>query len=110
MKVEAKGHTTIIKETKGDLVAFLMKLTHEYKTFEKQHLIIDISHLKDLSVKDINSFLPLSKVHKKAKKSFVIIAEDIDFNKVSDKLAVVPTMIEAHDIVEMEEIERDLGF
>jgi len=110
MKVEAKGHTTIIRETEGDLVAFLMKLTHEYKTFEKQHLIIDISHLKNLSVKDVNSFLPLSKLHKKAKKSFVVIAEDIDFNKVSDKLSVVPTKLEAHDIIEMEEIERDLGF
>lgn len=110
MKVEAKGHTTIIKETKGDLVAFLMKLTHEYKTFEKQHLIIDISHLQQLSVKDINTFLPLSKTHKKAKKSFVIIAENVDFNTISDKLSVVPTRIEAHDIIEMEEIERDLGF
>ena len=43
------------------------------------------------------------------KKSFVIIVSDFDFNKVSDKLTVVPTLQEAHDIIEMEEIERDLG-
>jgi hypothetical protein len=110
MKVEKKANITTIKETEGDLTAFLMKLTHEFKSFEKQNLIVDISNLTGLSVKEINSFLPLSAAHKKAKKSFVVIAEDIDFNKVSDKLSVVPTKIEAHDIIEMEEIERDLGF
>ena len=110
MKVETKGHTTTIKETQGDLTAFLMKLTHEYKSFEKHHLILDVSSCKNPSVKEINAFLPLSKAHKKAKKSFVIVAADFDFNKASDKLAVVPTKLEAHDLIEMEEIERDLGF
>lgn len=110
MKVEQKGHTVTIKDTQGDLVSFLMKVTHEYKTFEKHNMIIDISLYKKLSIKDLNSFLPLSKIHKKAKKSFVIIADDIDFNSVSDKLTVVPTNLEAHDMIEMEEIERDLGF
>ena len=68
MKVEQKGHTVTIKDTQGDLVSFLMKVTHEYKTFEKHNMIIDLSMHKDLTVKAINSFLPLSKTHRKAKK------------------------------------------
>jgi hypothetical protein len=110
MKVETKGHTTIIKDMQEDLTVFLMKLTREYKTFEKHNLIIDISHCKEVSVKEVDAFLPLSNIHKKANKSFVIIASDFDFNKASDKLSIVPTRLEAHDIIEMEEIERDLGF
>ena len=109
MKVEQKGHTVTIKDTQGDLVS-LMKVTHEYKTFEKHNMIIDLSMHKDLTVKAINSFLPLSKIHRKAKKSFVIVADGVDFNEVSDKLLLVPSMLEAHDIIDMEEIERDLGF
>jgi hypothetical protein len=54
--------------------------------------------------------LPLSKTHKKAKKSFIVVTSESDFNAVSDKLAVVRSLQEAHDIIEMEEIERDLGF
>ncbi|HWS60954.1 MAG TPA: hypothetical protein VN182_08500 [Flavobacterium sp.] len=110
MKVDQKGHTTCIKDTQGDLASFLEKVTHEHKTFEKQNIIIDIKAYKTLSVKEINSFLPLSKLHKKAKKSFVIVTQEIDFNAISDKLAVVRSLQEAHDIIEMEEIERDLGF
>ena len=110
MKVEQKGHTVSIKDTQGDLVSFLMKVTHEHKSFEKYNMIVDISSHKNLSKKDINSFLPLSKNHRAHHKSFVIVAQDIDFNTVSEKLIVVPTILEAHDIIEMEEIERDLGF
>lgn len=110
MKVEQKGHSVIIKDTQDELVVFLMKVTHEYKTFEKHNMILDVSHCKNISDKDIKSFLPLSKTHKKSKKSFVVVANNIDFNAVPEKLTVVPTLLEAHDIIEMEEIERDLGF
>jgi hypothetical protein len=110
MKVDQKGHTICIKDTQGDLMSFLIKVTHEYKSFEKSNIIIDIRKHKNLSPSAINSFIPLSKIHRKAKKSFVIVTSDLDYNAVSDKLAVVRSLIEAHDIIEMEEIERDLGF
>ncbi|RZJ63260.1 MAG: ribonuclease Z [Flavobacterium sp.] len=109
MKVETKGHTCVIKDNQGDLTGFLMKLTHEYKTFEKHNIVADVSSCTNVSAKDLNAFLPLSKSHKKAKKSFVVVA-DVDFNSVSDKLVIVPTLQEAHDMIEMDEIERDLGF
>jgi len=110
MKVDQKGHTVCIKDTQGDLVSFLAKVTHEYKTFEKFNIIIDIRMYKNISLEVIESFLPLSKTHKKAKKSFVIVSSETDFNAVTHKLTVVRSLQEAHDIIEMEEIERDLGF
>lgn len=110
MKVEQKGHTVCIKDTQGDMMSFLMKVTHEYKSFEKSNIIIDIRLHHNLSLTAINSFMPLSKIHIKSKKSFIIVTSDLDHNAVSDKLAVVRSLQEAHDIIEMEEIERDLGF
>jgi hypothetical protein len=110
MKVDQKGHTTIIKDTQGDFASFLMKVTHQYKTFEKNNVIIDLLIYDDLSVSDVKLFLPLSKQHKKAKKSFVIVVSNFDYNAIPDSLTVVPSALEAHDIIEMEEIERDLGF
>ncbi|WP_339920054.1 ribonuclease Z [uncultured Flavobacterium sp.] len=110
MKVDQKGHTITIKDTQDDFTSFLMKVTHQYKTYEKHNIIIDLLHDKDLTVNDIKLFLPLSKQHKKAKKSFIVVVSDLDYNAVPDKLTVVPSLLEAHDIIEMEEIERDLGF
>jgi hypothetical protein len=110
MKVDQKGHTVTIKDTQGDFNAFVLKVTQQFKTFEKQNIIIDLSADTELTEKDLKLFLPLIKQQKKAKKSFVIVISDFDFNAVSDKLTVVPSLLEAHDIIEMEEIERDLGF
>lgn len=110
MKVEQKGHTVAIKDTQGDLVGFIMKLTHEYKSFQKYNIIIDITIHKDLSIKKINDFLPLVKMHSKSKKSIVIVADGVHFTDVSQHITIVPTQQEAHDIIELEEIERDLGF
>jgi hypothetical protein len=110
MKVDQKGHTVTIKDTQGDFTSFLMKVTHQYKTFEKQNIIIDLLYHKDLTIDDVKLLLQLSEQHKKAKKSFIIVISDLDYNAVPDTLTVVPSILEAHDIIEMEEIERDLGF
>lgn len=110
MKVDHKGHTTIIKDTEGNTETFLKKLTDQYNTFKETNLVLDITHDKSVDLDAIKLFKDLSKTHKKAKKSFVIVADGIDFNDVPESLLVVPTLLEAHDMIEMEEIERDLGF
>nr|WP_294936772.1 ribonuclease Z [uncultured Flavobacterium sp.] len=110
MKVEHKIHTTILKDTESNISEFIQKVTDQYDTFKDRNLILDVSHDKTANVKAIKAFSDLSKKHKKAKKSFVIVAENIDFNDVPASLLVVPTLLEAHDMIEMEEIERDLGF
>lgn len=110
MKVDKKGHTTIIKETKGDIQLFLNSLTQEFHNFKNENLIIDVSHDNKVSINDLLNFKDLANQHKKSKKSFVIVADNIDFNDVPEFLNIVPSVLEAHDIIEMEEIERDLGF
>ena len=110
MKVDQKGHTTILKNTQVDFEAFLEIVTTQHNSFKNQNLILDMSMDKEVKLKQIKLFSDLSKTHKKGKKSFVMVVQDIDFNDVPTKLTVVPTLLEAHDIIEMEEIERDLGF
>lgn len=110
MKVEQKGHTTTIKDTESTFDAFLDKLTTQYNSYKSVNLIIDVTHDKSFDLSCLKKFSNLSKTHKKNKKSFVIVAENIDFNNVPSSLNIVPSLLEAQDIIEMEEIERDLGF
>lgn len=110
MKVEEKGHTVIIKDTQGDIKTFQEKITAEYNNFKERNIILDLSQDKNVTLEDLLSFIILSNRHRKAKKSFVLVASNLDFNDVPDEMVVVPTLLEAQDIIEMEEIERDLGF
>ncbi len=110
MKVEQKGHTTVIKDTESTFDAFLEKLTSQYNSYKSVNLIIDVTHDKSFEMSSLKQFSDLVKAHKKNKKSFVVVAENIDFNNVPASINTVPSLLEAHDIIEMEEIERDLGF
>ena len=110
MKVEEKGHTVTIKDTQGDTATFLDKITANYNTFKEHNIIIDLTKHENVTLQEVTCFLTLSNKHRIAKKSFVIAVNDFDFNDAPEEMTVVPTLLEAHDIIEMEEIERDLGF
>jgi len=110
MKVDQKGHTTIIRDTQNNVEAFVGKITNEYHVFQSQNLILDLSHDKTFATKDLAQFKDLAKTHKKAKKSLILVSDAVDFDKVPNYLNVVPSVLEAHDMIEMDEIERDLGF
>jgi hypothetical protein len=110
MKVDQKGHTTIIKDTHNNVEVFVEKITNEYHVFQGQNLILDVSQDKAISNADLANFKELAKTHKKAKKSMIVVTDSVDFNKVPNYLNVVPSLLEAYDMIEMDEIERDLGF
>ena len=73
-------------------------------------MILDVTQDKANSKADLVHFKDLAKNHKKAKKSMIIVSDAVDFDKVPNYLNVVPSVLEAHDMIEMDEIERDLGF
>lgn len=110
MKVEHKGHITVIRDTQGKTNDFHQKFLHEYNSFKNQNLILDLTRDELLTIDDIKLFLDVAIKHGKEKKSLVLVANNVNLNDVPSKLTVVPTLLEAHDIIEMEEIERDLGF
>lgn len=70
MKVDKKGHTTILKETKGDIIAFINNVSNQYTLHKDQNLIVDVSHDKKVTLTDITNFKELVKKHKKSKKIF----------------------------------------
>ena len=110
MKVSTKGHTTTVKCSNDDLGTFIAKLTHEINTFKDKNLIVDLSNYGTIEKKHLLLFKPLSTDHRRNKKSFVLVVSDTDFNAFAADFVVVPTLLEAHDIIAMDEIERDLGF
>ena len=110
MKVERKGHTTTVRNTQYNTAEFFQKFHHEYNSYKSQNLILDLSHDSAITLADLKLFLDMTKTQVKGKKSLVLVTDAVNLNDVPSKLIVVPTVLEAHDIIEMEEIERDLGF
>ncbi len=88
---------------------FFKEFDENYRKFNNVNLILDFSRNINIDLKEILLFSPRSQEHKQNSKSFVIVCKFINFDKLPSQLIVVPTLQEAEDIIEIEDIERDLG-
>ncbi|MFC5195795.1 ribonuclease Z [Bizionia hallyeonensis] len=109
MIFDKTDNTTIITQEKASVIELIKKIDVLYERFKNDNIIVNLNTLKPVVLQDIVEFLQLSNKHRKAKQSFVIVTNQTSLDDMPDELVVVPTVKEAHDIIEMEEMERDLG-
>ena len=108
MIFDSNKGTTIVFQEKTTLSVFLKNLNDAYPKIKNDDLIVNLFSFSKLKADDLLEFLQLSDIHRKAKKSFVLVTDKVSYDEVPVEICVVPTIQEAYDIIEMEEIERDL--
>ena len=110
MQIEKKVNYTGIFSDEKTFSDFYNSFLIENKKFQKENLIIVISDNFSPSLEEFLLFLKLSKQKKESGKSFVMVNANIDIDDFPDYFNIVPTLQEAEDVIEMEAIERELGF
>ncbi|WP_026752924.1 hypothetical protein [Sediminibacter sp. Hel_I_10] len=110
MIIDKNENTVIITQEKLGLIDFVKRIESSYDTFKNNNIIVNINTLKQADVASIVEFLQLSNNHRGANHSFVVVSDSADLDKMPDEIIVVPTVKEAYDVIEMEDMERDLGF
>ncbi|WP_435625215.1 ribonuclease Z [Flagellimonas sp.] len=109
MIFDKEGTTTIVFQEKTTISTFVENLTKAHTKLKHDNVIVNLFSFKNLTSGDLLEFLQLSQKHKQGGKSFVLVSNKITIDDLPDDITVVPTLQEAKDIIEMEEIERDLG-
>ena len=107
MIINQHNSTAIITQEKTTLSEFLKKFTVLHERFIEQDVIL---HLTDTTIDSMDVLVSLSKTHCQSNHSFVVVSTQLDPDDFEDDFSVVPTLKEAHDYVEMELMQRDLGF
>lgn len=110
MKVTQKEKYMIIEDDLDDIAEFATNITKNHSKFEKENVVLNLLNMPDLNEKDLLLFMELSNLHRLQKKSFVIVGKGVSIDVIPEELFVVPTLQEAEDIINMEEVERELGF
>ena len=110
MIFDKDNNITLITQEKSTIVELVKKLQATYPKFKNDNVIINLSVLNKVTLQEIVEFLEVSNRHRGAKHSFVIVSEQANLDEMPDEIIVVPTLEEAYDVIEMEEMERDLGF
>ena len=110
MIIEKKEDYFFISSKDDAFDVFVKNFKEEYAVIEKENIIISISD--DFSVKenDIFVFLEYAQLHKENGTTFVVVCNNIDIDNFPEDFNIVPTLQEAEDVLEMENIQRDLGF
>ncbi|WP_298481243.1 ribonuclease Z [uncultured Maribacter sp.] len=108
MILTKEGNTTIVFQENITLTVFLDNLNATYSKINKDNIVVNLFSFDALTANDILEFMQLSNTHRAAKKSFVLVTTKVSYDDTPEELCVVPTIQEAKDIIEMEEIERDL--
>ena len=88
----------VLKDLAVDLSFISSEIDDKYR-----HLILDLSEFSEFSQEKLKNFTNFGK-EVVAKNSFVIICQ-MEF---SEDFPIVPTLQEAFDVIELEEIERQL--
>ncbi len=110
MNITKKENYVIIEDKNADIGTFATRISNSYSEFEKNNAVINVLDKGNLEAKDLLVFLEISSLHRKNKRSFVIASNPLSIETLPEDLIIAPTLREAEDIVNMEELERELGF
>ncbi|WP_452219764.1 ribonuclease Z [Lacinutrix salivirga] len=110
MILDQDGNISIITQEKASIIELVKKIEALYPKFENNNIIVNLTSINKITLQDVIEFLRISNTHRASKHSFVVVTNAINANETPDEIIVVPTVQEAYDIIEMEEMERDLGF
>ncbi len=110
MLITKKDTYTLISSDENSLKEFQNSLDDKVNKLEKEHLILHISEDINVDNKDFLLFLNIAEQKQQNGTSFVVINSSINVDDFPENLNIVPTLQEAEDILEMEAIERELGF
>lgn len=111
MKVTVKDTFVILEDEYNDVVDFAKYLTHKIPaSFPTKNIIVNLLQYSTMQLEELLQYEIISNNHREKKHSFVIVNNALNPDDLPDEIIVVPTIQEGEDIIEMEEIERDLGF
>ena len=110
MFIEKKSNYTLLISDEDQFLSFYNSFLEAEKNLKDEHIVIQISDNLNTTEKDFLVFLTIAKERKENGTSFVIISSTIDVDSFPETVNIVPTLVEAEDIIEMEAIERELGF
>lgn len=109
MKVEKREKYTLLTPELDSFEDFFEVFSKNFQNFYEDHIILQLSCFNAIKNDDFLLFLEKATKKEANGTSFVIISTNADIDELPEQLNIVPTLIEAEDILEMEAIERELG-
>ncbi len=109
MAWEIEESVALLLPDSAEFALVQSELQQKKEEWSKKHLILNLLG-KECSLENLEAYAEIIEDHRQAGHSFVLVHDQYTYEDLPETLPVVPTVQEAHDLIEMEDIERDLGF
>ncbi len=110
MKITQKEEYKLISSDDNSFDKFLKNFEQQYENLKDSHIVLEISSKNNFTEQNILLFLKYADIQRENGMSFVVIKKGVEVDNFPENFNIVPTLIEAEDVIEMENIQRDLGF
>lgn len=110
MEFSVKNQVVVISTLTDHVDDLTQQLLDNKEHWQDYHVILDLQESSSSYELIYEALTPLFRDHNAQKKSFVLIDKVDRLKNYPEDLSAAPTHEEAFDLIEMEEIERDLGF
>ena len=110
MKFELKDQNILVYQDEQLSSEFFVAYDLHYPEFQSYNIILFPEKTQVLTSDFSEALLQRTKAHQAQKKSFVLVSSHLAYGDFPDEIVLVPTLQEAIDLIEMDEMQRDLGF
>ena len=112
MHIETIGNTKILHPSTTDFTSLFNEVVKEFEQIDKYeyHWVLDLLTIEGLNASHLQQLVKMAQTFYANNKSFVCVSNFMATDEFEGLLNIVPTVVEANDLIEMDEIERDLGF
>lgn len=88
---------------------FKQNIQKNFSNYADKNIVLDLSNITTTE-EEIKSLEEFAAIQIENSHSFAIILPSFNADAFEEELNVVPTLVEAEDIIDMDEMTRDLGF
>jgi len=110
MKIDKKEKYTLITSNESSFKDFYAEFSSHKSDFENENLIVLLLDSYNTKNNEVSMFLDYADEKKDNGTSFVIVDTNVDIDDFPETFNITPTLQEAEDVIDMETIERELGF
>ena len=110
MTLKIQDNCLIVAQDKSDLTSLVDKILEIYDVYKSNDIVIQLEDSHTVLRETMTPLIGLSTKHRLTKQSFVVVCKGLDLDTYPEDFMIVPTLQEASDLIEMEHMERDLGF
>ena len=108
MKVTTSDKFTTLT-AENNFATFSTELQNTFSEYSDKNLVLNLSDIT-VSENEINNLETYAEQQAENGQSFVVVFPSYNPDAFEEEFNVVPTLVEAEDIIDMDAMERELGF